>query len=127
MAKIYVYSTLTADNTYAGYKPMQEGQQINIREHAVFIKGGANVANNNFITPLGVSTEISEEDLAFCLENPVFKMHMDNGFIKIDKKEIKIEKAVSDMQPKDEAAPLTEGDYSTIGKDAPIVNRDVKE
>ena len=127
MAKIYVFSTITADVAYTGYKPMREGQQVNVVEHSVLIKGGANVADGNFVTPEGVVTEISEEDLAHCMANPVFKLHMENGFIKVDKKDQKIEKAVSDMVKRDESAPLTEDDYTSVGKEAPKVNRDSNE
>jgi rRNA maturation endonuclease Nob1 len=110
----YVFSTLATDMTYVNWHspgegiPPMEGKHINIR-------GGAGVARNvragsDIWTPLGDVTEISDEDLALMEQNEVFRLHQKNGFIRVQKKSSEVEKAVADMNRKDNSSPLTEAD-----------------
>ena len=110
MAKKYVYSTLTADNIYAGY--VKGGADIPIVERSVHIKGGANVADKRLITPRGVATEVSADDLEFLLENSVFQMHVENGYVTFsDHKEDPEVVVASGMEGRDQASPLEPGDF----------------
>lgn len=105
----YIYSTLAADTGYAVYA--KTNSDLPILEKTIFIKGGAGVANKNIITPRGVMTEVSQEELALLQDHPVFKMHQENGYVSIDAKAHAVEKVVADMKGRDVSAPLVPEDY----------------
>lgn len=110
MAKVYVFSTLANDQLYQNWLP--GGGDIPIKGHSVLVKGGTGVANDRLITPLGVSTEITEEDLGELEKNPVFQKHQADGFMIVRAKKAEAEKVASDMNLKDKSAPLTASDFS---------------
>lgn len=87
----YVYSTLSNDNRYG----------------EVLINGKANVANKNVITPLGVVTRITDAQLDECKSYPVFQLHMDNGFLSVEKYKEDADLVASDMTGRDASAPET--------------------
>lgn len=119
-----VFSTLTAANEYTGYRDAPE-RNIAVREHSVVINGGANVAHKKTImTPRGVATTVSDADLAFLKTNPVFKMHVLNGFITIDavKDARDADIAAADMEGRDDSSPDVEQDFAD--GEAPVVNLD---
>ena len=63
-------------------------------------------------TPVGYHTEVSDEDLALLEKNATFQLHKKNGFVRVDKKNTDIEKAVADMNRVDgESSPKTEADF----------------
>lgn len=109
MAKIYVFSTLANDQLYTNW--LAGGNDLPLKGHSVLIKGGTGVANDRLITPLGVSTEITEYDLEELQKNPSFKDHEKNGFIVVKNKKAETEKVAADMNLKDESAPLSDADY----------------
>lgn len=108
--RIFIYSTLTGAVKYNTYGN-DEGAALPRVLRSVIIKGGANLADKNLVTPKGVMTEITEEQLADLREIPVFQLHEKNGFIKIETANRDVEKTVSDMQARDESAPLTPDDF----------------
>jgi hypothetical protein len=108
----YVYSTLTCDNEYASW--IKNGDQQSI-ERKVLIKGGHGVMNKHFITPLGVVTDVSDEDLEFLEGIDAFQQHKKNGFITVEKKKIDAEKAAANMKRRDQSAPITPADYAPGG------------
>lgn len=112
----YVASTLSADVNYCAYGRTPTGN--NEVRRSVLIKGQANVADKHFITKDGVTTKVSNEELAFLRENPVFKMHEARGFVKICATESRAENT-KDLEKKDASAPLTPKDYEVQGKKAP--------
>lgn len=111
MAKIYIYSTLTSDQVYAQYtRPANGVPQV---ESKIKIKGGANLMTRHMVTPQGVVTEVTAEELSILRSNEVFKLHETNGFITVSEgKETSanIERAVSDMTGRDQSAPMVEQD-----------------
>ena len=115
MSKNYVFSTLANDQLYTNWMP--GGSDMPVKGHSVLIKGGTGVANDRLITPLGISTEITDYDLEELQKNPSFKSHEKEGFIVVKAKKAEAEKVAADMNLKDESAPLTESDYSA--EDAP--------
>lgn len=117
MADVYVYSTLSCDTGYATYK--KGGGDLPIVEHIVFIKGGAGVANDRFITPLGVATGVSNEEAELLEQNEVFRLHRENGFITMQKKQVDVEKVVADMVGRDVSAPIVPEDFSEKSKAKP--------
>jgi hypothetical protein len=76
-------------------------------EKTVTIQGGAKVANRGIVTPRGLVTHVTDEDLAHLEKNPVFKQHVENGYIKVERKEVNLDKVVDNMEQEDESAPIT--------------------
>jgi len=112
----YVYSTLTNDNIYAGYKTMASANEIrHTVEHQVLIHGGHGLINKNFITPQGVVTEVSDDDYDFLMANSAFKFHVDAGYIKVEDRKAEPEKVASDMEGRDGSSQLTPADYAPGG------------
>lgn len=115
----YITSTMSAGVTYAIYKKTPGG--LNIIDREISINGGANVINKALVTPQGVVTKVSDEELELLKQNPVFKTHVDGGYIKITKTEKK--ENTKDMTEKDKSAQPTEKDFTDQGKKAPKVNK----
>lgn len=105
----YIYSTLTADNTYVAYEQNERNKTHEI-VGAITIKGGANLSSKNLITPQGVLTTVTDEELKKLQENPAFDRHVKRGFIRVEQKEQKIKKVAGGMTKKDKAAPRTPDD-----------------
>lgn len=116
----HVASTLTADNVYVQYA--QGGADMQIPAHEVLIKGGIGVANKMLITPTGATlTEVSDEDVAMLEKNPVFKKHMEGGFVKILNKKTDGEKVAADMITRDGSAPLSPAHFAEKADDPGIL------
>src|ERR1700741_1221950 len=81
MMSAYVYSTLTCPQEYTGWKPSPNGELR--ADRSVRIEGGHGVMNKHFLTPLGVMTEVSDDELAFLETVEAFQLHKANGFIKV--------------------------------------------
>jgi len=120
VSKIYVYSTLTAPQEYVKWI---NDHGVMRAEKSVTINGGANLITGNgsrdrpgsvIYTPQGAVTEITAEEEAILLENPIFKRHLEKGFVKIDKKAMPVEKAVNDMEPRSPDAPDKASDYQPV-------------
>lgn len=105
----YIYSTLTATNEYRGYTDNKDVKGV---KWSVEIKGGANVASKNLVTPYGVLTIVTDEELVLLQSNTSFKNHVDRGFITVEKKEAKTETVAKNMKNKDTSAPLTPDDFA---------------
>lgn len=109
----YVYSTLANDNIYHVYaETSKDPKSIEPRRsvHSILIKGGAGIATKHLITPLGVVTQISEEDLKILEKDESFQVHVKNGFLKIDNKKVDVEVVVADMESRDHSAPIVPED-----------------
>ena len=107
----YVYSTATAGDSYVKYKYSADGKSLPIAVKTVTIRGGHGVSDKNFVTPRGVVTEVSQEDLDFLLSDPNFMEHVKAGFMSYDKKKVDPEKKIKNMAKKDGSAPLTPADF----------------
>lgn len=112
----YVYSTLASPQRYVNYAagpgdlPVPKGE-------GVLIHGGANVAQRKtLITPRGVATPVSAADLAYLMENPVFKLHQKNGFVLVESRSIDPERAAGDMNSADPSRQLEAGDFEVEAK-----------
>ena len=113
MAKNYIFSTLANDQIYTNWH--KGGNEIPQRGHSVLIKGGTGVANDRLITPLGVSTEVTDFDIEELRKNPSFLDHEKYGFVTIKTKKMEEEKVAADMNLKDQSAPLTAAHYVNNG------------
>lgn len=120
MAKHYAYNTMTAGVTYTLYEENPSG--LNVVKAQVDIAGGANVPNKNLVTPLGVVTEITDDQLDILKQIPLFHEHVKNGFLVIQKRKDDVEAVVPDMVSRDDSAPLTPNDFvDGDGKAKPII------
>lgn len=119
----HIYSTLTCDQRYTGYA--KGGADLPVVAWEVLIKGGSNVADKRLITPIGVRTEVTDEQLAQLLENPVFKLHVNNGFITVEDVKEDPEKVAADMATKDDSAPLTPEDIAKQNEEAEMAGQAV--
>lgn len=119
MSKLYVYSTLSNDQSYTTYRKTEGG--IPQAAGSVFVAGKANVSTKHFVTPLGMSTEVTAEQLAELRSNEVFKLHEKNGFVTVSDKKEDAEKVASGMTGRDKSAPLVEQDFEE--EKAPVSNR----
>lgn len=118
MSKVYVFSTLANDQLYQNW--LQGGNDLPIKDKGVLIKGGTGVANDRLITPIGVSTEITEEEYEALKRNPVFLKHEKDGFLTVRAKKVEVEKVTPEMNMDDKSAPLTPSHFKD--EDAPLVN-----
>ena len=106
MTKFYICSTLTNDQHYTNYKASNGGPAVAVE--AVTIKGGSNRADMRLITPRGVVTEVTDEQMEILNRNHVFKAHVTSGHIVVNKTSVAPEKTVdAHMEAKDGSAPYT--------------------
>jgi hypothetical protein len=112
----FVCSTATNSAYYCEYA--KGGADVPVLKKKVLIKGGANIGGKSLVTPRGVVTEVTQEDLDFLLKNDAFNRHVKNGFLTVveQKKQPEAEKVAKDMQPADASAPLTDTDYDKGGR-----------
>lgn len=125
MANYYIYSTLSQNTAYAFYKPLTDKNDLREIEHLIEIKGGAGVADKNFITPSGKVTKITEEDYKLLETNPVYQQHVKNGFIIAQKTNSDIESVVKKMELRDKSAPIRPEDCGALNMPKPMENKDV--
>lgn len=111
MSRIFIFSTLAAAVNYVNYN--QGGADLPIADgEGVLIKGGTGVADSNLVTPRGVVTEISPEQLVYLQQNPIFLLHKKNGFIAVEESAKDPERVIGEgMQPQDASAQLTPDDF----------------
>lgn len=113
----YVYSTLACDQEYTAWDIIGNGSDIKIKPgRSVLVKGGHGVANKNIITPQGVATRVSDEDVQFLMTVDAFKMHLNGGYVKIEADKHETEVVAADMARDDKSAPLTPQEYE-LGSD----------
>lgn len=106
--RLYVYSTLATDMAYTNHET--GGADIPVALPPVFIKGGAGVANDRFVTPRGVATEITEKEAEYLQANTVFQLHQKNGFVMIDSESTDPDKMAANMTGRDNSAPIVHQD-----------------
>jgi hypothetical protein len=127
----HIYSTLSSGMKYCQYA--KGGADLPVVEKQVYIKGGTGIrAEHNgkdmgITTPVGIVTEIAEEELAILEANPVFKIHKENGFIVVvnePKKTLEkasapsqMEKVTENMSKKDKSAQKVPEDF--MSKEGP--------
>jgi len=99
----HVYSTITNDTKYGHYT--KGGGDLPILEKTVLIKGGATRGGKGLITPLGVGTHVSDEDLEYLESLPSFQRHKKAGFITVVKTAKNADVVAKDMNPNDNSSP----------------------
>ena len=116
----FIYSTLTADQYYILPKEPVQGSQKSvtkpIAEFAFLVKGGANVTTKRIVTPLGVATQCTDEELEKLQKIKAFQNHVAGGYLKVEKSKRSEEAAAKDMTAKDESAPHNAEDIKKKAK-----------
>ena len=74
------------------------------------------------LTPKGVATLVTDEQLKTLEQIKAFQKHQEEGFITVDKSKHDPEKVAKDMTGKDKSAQLDDDDFKPDKK--PIVNVD---
>ena len=120
----YIFSTLAADMDYTNH--VSGGADLPIELPPVRVNGGAGVADKHFVTPRGVLTEVTDEEMEYLQQNPVFKVHVANGFIQIETKKADPEKVAADMSGRDPSAPLVPGDLADSDQPMDLESVDAK-
>lgn len=121
----YVYSTASNDTTFTRFEA--HGNDMPKIVKRVLIKGGTNVATKRLITPLGVRTEVSNDDLAFLHTRQNFLRMVKAGFMKVDESKLDPEVPAADMNTRDDSAPRVPQDFEKDKDGVAPVERDLKE
>lgn len=106
---VFVFSTLATDVMYVEW--LQGGADLPMQGRKVTIKGGTGVADSRIVTPIGVGTEVDEDDLPWLETVPQFQHHVKEGHIRVERKSADPEKVAADMKLRDRSAPLTPSDF----------------
>lgn len=120
MADVYIYSSIPEECAYAIRRESPSGASI--IDGYITIKGGAQLATqwgNDFVTPLGTVTKITEKDLELLKQDWTFNHRVQHGQYKIDSVLVDVEKAVtSDMYipSSGESVPITDQDLAAMDK-----------
>lgn len=106
-----VYSTLTETQKYTKW---EKAGEVYVEVGSVVINGGHGKADKRtLITPIGVGTEVTDEQLEMLNSIKAFQDHKDAGFIEIVMKGKKeAEKVAAGMAGKDGLAQLSESDFA---------------
>lgn len=120
MSKHYICSTLASDNAYTVWHRRKEGgNDLPKKLRQVVIKGGARVADNRLVTPHGVVTQITGEELELLKSHcPPFNRHLSRGFLKIlarDPSSSDKKKIAADLS-EDKSTPITPQKLAKEGK-----------
>ena len=106
---MFITSKLAAPVTYAFYE--MGANKVNIVVDSITIKGGADVINKRSLeTPQGVVTELTDEQIEKLKSHPVFKTHLENGYVSILGSEKEAKQAPKDLQ-EDKSSQIQPEDY----------------
>lgn len=107
--KNYVFSTLACDQLYTNWQVSSITGQDPIHVGHVLVKGGAGIANSRtLVTPQGVATEVTDEQLALLEQNEDFKRHKSGGYIRVEARSKDVDKVAADMSAGDKSRPYTD-------------------
>lgn len=104
----FITSKMAASVNYAFYT--QGANKINVVTDTITINGGADVINKALVTPQGVVTELEDDKLEKLKTHPLFRQHLENGFVTIQGTEKAAKKAEETLET-DKSAQITPDDY----------------
>lgn len=112
----YVLSKLANTQIYTQYT--KGINNINMPVKRVEIKGGADVTDKNLVTPSGVVTKVTADELEILKANKDFQKHLERGCLNIFDSMPDIETKAEKLE-KDNSKQLTPADYAKKGKKKP--------
>lgn len=113
----YVCSTLAQDMAFTLFdtsKAKNGGPNVAIPGSRVLIKGGANVVDfKTGSAPLGVITEVNQEQMNSLNENPHFLDAMEKGYLSVSDKKLdpEVQIAKNDMETRDASSQRVPQDF----------------
>ncbi len=118
MGTVRIYSTATNSTQYCEYDNKDDPKKLKRKVRFVTILGGTGVARKRgLVTPLGVCTIVTEEQLAFLEQNGSFKRHKQAGFITVVKSSAPDPaKVAENMAQRDGSSPRMPHDYADAKK-----------
>ena len=123
----HIFSTLTSDHLFVvrGQAPGPNSIPPVVRR--ILIRGGSGVANKRtLITPRGVHTSVTDEELAILEQDVAFRRFVDRGYLRVEKREHEPELVAKDMAVDIGSAPLTPDRYednADNGGPTPVTKR----
>lgn len=109
---VYVCSKMASDNAYTTWIPgSKAANDMPRKERQVLIKGGAGVVSKQLVTPHGVVTKITSEELDLVRKScPAFGRHEKAGYLRVLEKDPspKDIKSMAKDMPKDKSEQATE-------------------
>ena len=119
-----VASTLSSDVKYTLWRPKSKDAPggVNTVQAQVVIHGGHGVAvrhdHGGLITPQGVLTSVTTDQLELLHSNEIFQTHLKNGFIRIIESDRKVasETVAKDLEGTEPSSPLTDTDFKEGGR-----------
>ena len=112
----YILSKLANTQVYTQY--VKGVNNINTPVKQVKIKGGADVTDKNLVTPTGVLTLVTADELAILKANKEFQKHLERGHINYYNTAPDVEQTAEKLE-KDKSKQLTPDDYEKQGKKKP--------
>lgn len=129
---IVIYSTLAADMAYTNY--VGGGAELPSVEQVVHVKGGAGVANDRLVTPMGVATVLNDEGgttaadkLAALKANRIFQLHEKNGYVIVSEEKQDPEKMAANMNTNDPSKPLNDQQLTKDDADLTVTGNTTKK
>lgn len=108
----HIFSTLTCDHQFVLRGPAPAPGAIQPIVRRILIRGGTGVANKRtLITPRGVHTSVTDDELAILEQDPSFRRFVERGFLRVEKREADPEVVARDMSEDVGSAPLTPARY----------------
>lgn len=112
----YILSKLANSQIYTQYAKGENN--LNQIVAKVEIKGGADVTDKQLVTPEGVITKVTSDELEILKANKDFQNHLERGHVKYFGQNPNMEKEAHKME-KDNSKPLTPDDYKKAGRKPP--------
>ena len=112
----YILSKLANTQIYTQY--VKGVNNINIPAKQITVKGGADITDKNLVTPSGVLTQVTKDELEILKSNKEFQRHVERGYIEYYATAPDVEKK-SEKLEKDKSRQLTPDDYVKKGKKKP--------
>ena len=107
----FIVSRLTATVEYTIY--VKGNTDIPQVQRSIIVQGGADVMNRSLVTPLGVGTSVTDEELEALEAHPVFALHKSNGFVAVLGSKTDDPSSIGAGMAKDvKSAPVTEADFT---------------
>ena len=114
MKKFHIYSKMANGVNFHDFR--KGGAELPSIVRTVVINGGAGVATKHLLTPLGIHTEVTAEEMEFLKSDGHFKKFVEDGFIIVGNSFESVDKMVTNMTSEpDPSAPLTPADYLAEG------------